>query len=179
MIDYDASDAVADLRDFSFNCRRLLQLEREIRLTRQEIDASSMRSGMASANHDKSHYYKEDNHDKLFDMIEGLERKQQEYAALRKQIRLMSRVLASMQLDEKQIRLLSLYCEANATFITIGRIMRCSPVTAWEALNDIKQQFADEYIRILETSARAPQGRSVMAHPERLPKPVLDALDIA
>ena len=134
---YDFHDAKADLKDFAFNCRRLLQLETILKQKRKEIDQLTLRSGkngFIAADRDKSRTYRADDHDALFDLMEETDRLELEYTALRTRIRLISKALASMHLDEKKIKLLQLSFEANQTIRTTARILKSDPVTTWELL---------------------------------------------
>lgn len=179
MEQYDISDAVSDLRDYSLNCRRLLQLETTLKQKRKEIDQLSLHSGIAAISRDKSHTYRKDEHDQLFDLMEEFDQLQTQYAALRKQIRLISRTLALLKLTERQIRIITLRYEAHQSFITIGRILRSDPVTVFQELNEINSRFVETYIKVCSASVRSRQAKTAMEHPEhRAPVSVLDALDM-
>lgn len=178
-MEYDVSDAVSDLRDYSLNCRNLLQMENTLRYKRKEIDSLSLKSGNATISRDKNRTYQVDNHDRLFDLMEEFDQLQTQYAALRKQIRLISRTLALLKLTERQIRIITLRHECNQSFITIGRILRTDPITVFEELNEINRSFVEMYIKVCSASVRSRQAKTAMEHPEhRAPVSVLDALDM-
>lgn len=156
MIQYDLSDAIKDLREYPSECRKMIVIENDLKDMKMQLDSFGLQSGgLIHVSGDKSNKGPDHREADILDLIEKEENKRTEYAELRRRLRLLSAVLASLQLDQKQIKALYLRCEYGCTFGTVAGILRISPVEAWQMIRDIEERFTENYKKIqLKRSAK-------------------------
>ena len=140
---YDSCLAASDLKDFSYNCQRLVILHRDLVAIRQEIDYHNVSGGIVQVSRDRNVSYHEGSDRKLLELLEKEEYVKIEYAALRHHLRRASAALAALNLTEQQIRLLILFYEKERSYERIGEALNCSALTVWKMLNEIHYNYAN------------------------------------